>query len=110
MVSLISTHASLAGRDGIIGIDIDAGVDISTHASLAGRDPLHRRRFRCRQRFQPTRPLRDATRYFPEMLISSTISTHASLAGRDAFGAEDKSDSDISTHASLAGRDARRDS
>ncbi len=58
----ISTHASLAGRD----IAAHAGrvvvQPISTHASLAGRDSGCSLIATSDQTFQPTRPLRDATR------------------------------------------------
>ena len=59
--------------------------------------------------FQPTRPLRGATYMVNTSLRCNPISTHAPLAGRDdhrkvACGAL----YGISTHAPLAGRDARR--
>ena len=38
-------------------------------------------------KFQPTRPLRGATRPDNEKLAELMISTHAPLAGRDAFAA-----------------------
>ena len=105
-------------------------ITISTHASLAGRDHRRVRRIRhrvyfnprvpcgtrrdrallrdARRQFQPTRPLRDATRscarrnrairFQPTRPLRDAtserdarhrrraISTHASLAGRDALG------------------------
>ena len=101
----ISTHAPLAGRDGVNTDDL-AHSSISTHAPLAGRDQRrrcgrgHRRYFNprapCGARpveeyepraevvFQPTRPLRGATRLAPDLLDAEGISTHAPLAGRDA--------------------------
>ena len=57
---MISTHASLAGRDLIFPADIKIRV-ISTHASLAGRDDLMALTAEACSIFQPTRPLRDAT-------------------------------------------------
>ena len=57
--------------------------DISTHAPLAGRDGL---RCRCApyvDTFQPTRPLRGATGYKDKCGHRDHISTHAPLAGRD---------------------------
>ena len=124
----ISTHAPLAGRDRSGGGCTRAVLPISTHAPLAGRDrqggqvaddgvgfqptrPLRgATRHRCRRTpttvFQPTRPLRGAT---PQPLgcavLIITISTHAPLAGRDAAGKSIGGSSDISTHAPLAGRD-----
>ena len=58
-MSIISTHAPLAGRD---AREASTGqhAHISTHAPLAGRDPEA-----------------------PEATSESTISTHAPLAGRD---------------------------
>ena len=56
--------------------------------------------------FQPTRPLRGATKYKKSNKSSKNISTHAPLAGRDLralCGAAQKRR--ISTHAPLAGRD-----
>ena len=105
-VLTISTHAPLAGRDRSGGGCTRAVLPISTHAPLAGRDrqggqvaddgvgfqptrPLRgATRHRCRRTpttvFQPTRPLRGAT---PQPLgcavLMITISTHAPLAGRD---------------------------
>ena len=58
----ISTHAPLAGRDGVVA-HIAESPAISTHAPLAGRDPR-------------PRPRRGSTK----------ISTHAPLAGRDRRG------------------------
>ena len=106
-VLTISTHAPLAGRDRSGGGCTRAVLPISTHAPLAGRDrqggqvaddgvgfqptrPLRgATRHRCRRTpttvFQPTRPLRGAT---PQPLgcavLIITISTHAPLAGRDS--------------------------
>ena len=56
--------------------------------------------------FQPTRPLRGATKFRTAFLLGLLISTHAPLAGRD-FGLADneKVRKEISTHAPLAGRD-----
>ena len=101
---------------------------ISTHASLAGRDEIGCSFAKSASEFQPTRPLRDATRNVPP--ISGTtidfnprvpcgtrrgtsrqspepqsISTHASLAGRDHAVRQKITSFRISTHASLAGRD-----
>ena len=146
---VISTHASLAGRDHSTSRPAPC-VRISTHASLAGRDELlhidpldliyfnprvpcgtrHIDRdqqgnekafqptrplrdatritspFSYPLRFQPTRPLRDATQQFFVGGVVLFISTHASLAGRDiALRDIVRYNQMISTHASLAGRD-----
>ena len=105
LLELVSTHASLAGRDGRIA-GICAMLTVSTHASLAGRDIMGA---------EPTK--------------SGLVSTHASLAGRDfrrgyaahaarsfyprvpcgtrrGYNSETSVPQNVSTHASLAGRDA----
>ena len=57
-------------------------------------------------KFQPTRPLRGATRTSAETMTMQEISTHAPLAGRDGFYAITiDAETYISTHAPLAGRD-----
>ena len=60
-VLYISTHAPLAGRDQVMKL-VGSGAEISTHAPLAGRDIRSKRRNTQRRTFQPTRPLRGATR------------------------------------------------
>ena len=60
----ISTHAPLAGRDGYSFPARLGGVDISTHAPLAGRDGAGSTAYGGDSIFQPTRPLRGATKYF----------------------------------------------
>ena len=57
----ISTHAPLAGRDYMSGNLADA-LSISTHAPLAGRDRRRWYTIPKSVKFQPTRPLRGATR------------------------------------------------
>ena len=80
---VISTHAPLAGRDKIVPC-VTSPQEISTHAPLAGRDwetCAYTARYII---FQPTRPLRGATRNNKRVLqILIAISTHAPLAGRD---------------------------
>ena len=109
--------------------EITAPEPISTHASLAGRDGAHAGNAAGNDAFLPTRPLRDATRRaLPRQRRGLQISTHASLAGRDASSGGQTAapghfyprvpcgtrpivlmrnlvDKLISTHASLAGRD-----
>ena len=58
----ISTHASLAGRDNRIeAARGELARNISTHASLAGRDTSLGIHSPAESIFLPTRPLRDAT-------------------------------------------------
>ena len=56
---------------------------ISTHAPLAGRDADIAALTGERLAFQPTRPLRGATKLVIELAQLTRISTHAPLAGRD---------------------------
>ena len=56
--------------------------------------------------FQPTRPLRGATRTSKTWKPATRISTHAPLAGRDRDMTPEEIAELISTHAPLAGRDA----
>ena len=102
----ISTHAPLAGRDPRPR-PRRGSTKISTHAPLAGRDRrgLHREednyyfnprapcgarqlgteyRNKGQKKFQPTRPLRGATRKKRTPRRWHVISTHAPLAGRDS--------------------------
>ena len=58
------------------------------------------------RKFQPTRPLRGATLVAAVALLEVRISTHAPLAGRDQVLPDAvKENKNISTHAPLAGRD-----
>ena len=57
----ISTHAPLAGRDQLKALNV-LDSQISTHAPLAGRDGHYSRDGGIDNIFQPTRPLRGATR------------------------------------------------
>ena len=100
----ISTHAPLAGRDRFI-TGSKKRRNISTHAPLAGRDEHDRRIYMPEVVFQPTRPLRGATRLPPLGHPTASISTHAPLAGRDLDDITQKTKKQISTHAPLAGRD-----
>ena len=79
----ISTHAPLAGRDGM-GWKSKSKGEISTHAPLAGRDLAARHYHDIDVGFQPTRPLRGATISLVVHGILHRISTHAPLAGRDS--------------------------
>ena len=101
----ISTHAPLAGRDHERN-SAEAEPEISTHAPLAGRDEFNAFVNDLPEVFQPTRPLRGATKMFLEKRGEAFISTHAPLAGRDADGGTERHPRGISTHAPLAGRDS----
>ena len=59
--TFISTHAPLAGRDKL-NKKGTYQINISTHAPLAGRDVSHGIYPIIRIIFQPTRPLRGATK------------------------------------------------
>ena len=100
----ISTHAPLAGRDAS-GVCVGRGYAISTHAPLAGRDQIRVRVDLRSERFQPTRPLRGATKLDGKIARVEVISTHAPLAGRDVDFLGFHTYLTISTHAPLAGRD-----
>ena len=69
-------------RQGLTPENIKAGV-VSTHASLAGRDPPPSAISPIWKSFLPTRPLRDATIVSILLRQPRMVSTHASLAGRD---------------------------
>ena len=126
----ISTHAPLAGRDGVVA-HIAESPAISTHAPLAGRDAAassllpfffdFNPRAPCGARrqalprvlggegFQPTRPLRGAT---PGRARSGSrkCQFQPTRPLRGATLAEDRvgHGESISTHAPLAGRDAQK--
>ena len=86
----ISTHAPLAGRDltSLFAPDI---VSISTHAPLAGRDEIKQLGYKPRRTFQPTRPLRGATRATEalrmcELYFNPRAPCGARLAGQHLVG------------------------
>ena len=58
----VSTHAPLAGSDGPCCARGVAGHGVSTHAPLAGSDTHREGALPCQVTFQPTLPLRGATR------------------------------------------------
>ena len=78
---------------------------ISTHAPLAGRDFVGHLILAMPVSFQPTRPLRGATKHHDPVAPLFAISTHAPLAGRDYSSDARLLQKAISTHAPLAGRD-----
>ena len=95
----VSTHAPLAGSDlrvghvgrGAVEVSTHAPaladavpVGVSTHAPLAGSDALDRVScWCCRNKFQPTLPLRGATESQEVEDVPQEVSTHAPLAGSD---------------------------
>ena len=105
-VLLISTHASLAGRD--YGCSRSSRAASRFQPTRPLRDATPPVYAACLHfvGFQPTRPLRDATKISQIIKKLEQISTHASLAGRDGcVGCRFIQLQHISTHASLAGRD-----
>ena len=81
----ISTHAPLAGRDRLSDCGTSCHPDFNPRAPCGARPGLSDWWFRFCV-FQPTRPLRGATRSRDVYMRSKTISTHAPLAGRDCIG------------------------
>ena len=101
----ISTHAPLAGRDHSGACASGLLRDFNPRAPCGARR-LYSRYGRTMQAFQPTRPLRGATKRENTMCPATMISTHAPLAGRDGDIRRLRGRcSIISTHAPLAGRD-----
>ena len=105
----ISTHAPLAGRDGIRQPFICVYVRFQPTRPLRGATFKGEVILRHVE-FQPTRPLRGATMLHLYALLYQRISTHAPLAGRDRHGLPPcHLQAHISTHAPLAGRDVGRE-
>ena len=104
----VSTHAPLAGSDTAPVLRRRTG-RVSTHAPLAGSDkasatssqdfasfnprspcgerPWRKRPGAQRSRFQPTLPLRGATKINSILVQTKEVSTHAPLAGSDPWSA-----------------------
>ncbi len=59
--NIISTHTSLAGRDGLTPDELIDAYYISTHTSLAGRDGFFSEYLDSKIGFLLTRPSRDVT-------------------------------------------------
>ena len=102
----ISTHAPLAGRDASRPLQPMKRNSISTHAPLAGRD----RPGACRSHdgtvFQPTRPLRGATRFLAGLQgLRHDFNPRAPCGARQRLLTICRDAARISTHAPLAGRD-----
>ena len=100
----ISTHAPLAGRDPIDGLE-ELVMLISTHAPLAGRDAGTAQECRELAAFQPTRPLRGATGCCPTSGRSFVFQPTRPLRGATVYDLFVEDFFEISTHAPLAGRD-----
>ncbi len=84
----ISTHAPLAGCDARVSATGHPH-PISTHAPLAGCDCHETVCHPGRVKFQPTHPLRGATRVYQAPAGAALrISTHAPLAGCDIVGCD----------------------
>ena len=80
----ISTHAPLAGRDGVQSAMVYMEVeDFNPRAPCGARLSFNQLPLQLEE-FQPTRPLRGATRKSMSCATNNTISTHAPLAGRDS--------------------------
>ena len=80
----ISTHAPLAGRDRALTVRTVIDL-ISTHAPLAGRDPRESAHKRCEDGFQPTRPLRGATKPDRHILTKNIFQPTRPLRGATMF-------------------------
>ena len=78
----ISTHAPLAGRDVNVDPCVSAIIKFQPTRPLRGATRVSQLLF-VAVLFQPTRPLRGATDTFGFDCVCLIISTHAPLAGRD---------------------------
>ena len=102
---IISIHAPLAGRDGLMILLMRAPPHFNPRAPCGARQFVNEDADWL-QRFQPTRPLRGATVAVADAVDGFFISTHAPLAGRDRMQSRNRRRTlPISTHAPLAGRD-----
>ena len=102
----VSTHAPLAGSDDALPRHflLDDGFN---PRSPCGERPAKRRIADEFAMFQPTLPLRGATRLRQLPACGDVVSTHAPLAGSDgAVGAHSVVYQRVSTHAPLAGSDS----
>ena len=126
IITGISIHPPLAGRDAAVDVGLDHGV-ISIHPPLAGRDCFHRGTGAETPNFNPpaprgarplmmcvssvylpfqsTRPSRGETDYFKDTREAMHISIHPPLAGRDGGPFTFPGHISISIHPPLAGRD-----
>ena len=100
----VSTHAPLAGSD-VDAPQVQGVCQVSTHAPLAGSDRPDSRVAVSTGMFQPTLPLRGATRLRRARRRRVPVSTHAPLAGSDLRPRHRRVQRRVSTHAPLAGSD-----
>ena len=84
MLTGISIHAPLAGRDSCIVNEIHNNRYFNPRAPRGARPNISRRRH-SRSLFQSTRPSRGATQLAKLLYDNQKISIHAPLAGRDSF-------------------------
>ena len=82
----ISTHAPLAGRDHQKAPARSGTDNFNPRAPCGARRQSPMQKSEC-QEFQPTRPLRGATKPAKVRHLAMNISTHAPLAGRDTDAA-----------------------
>ena len=101
----ISTHAPLAGRD-TRHIQRLARAFYFNPRAPCGARPLRTYKYRGRQGFQPTRPLRGATRFACLPFGTAKFQPTRPLRGATESPTCKPEGSLISTHAPLAGRDA----
>ena len=101
---VVSTHAPLAGSDSLMGCALRF-CPVSTHAPLAGSDKKSPNTIKTYRSFQPTLPLRGATRSPLPRHQRGDVSTHAPLAGSDLRHTHATWLLLVSTHAPLAGSD-----
>ena len=80
--TLVSIHAPRAGRD-LPLLFVFLHLLVSIHAPRAGRDPIMQTFISINQKFQSTRPVRDATPRLVRMYDQLIVSIHAPRAGRD---------------------------
>ena len=81
--SAISIHAPHTGRD-LADKTVCATLNrISIHAPHTGRDGLIKFLIKVLDEFQSTRPIRGATKFTRNEIMTSNISIHAPHTGRD---------------------------
>ena len=102
---LVSTHAPLAGSDCSRATSWQSP-RVSTHAPLAGSDKFPGRSDKLVKRFQPTLPLRGATKLGTISAISLPFQPTLPLRGATASAWSRPWFYSVSTHAPLAGSDS----
>ena len=102
----ISTHAPLAGRDAECRARYDAQIYFNPRAPCGAR-PKDYQTTDHKHQFQPTRPLRGATKSQHINPIMILFQPTRPLRGATYFLNASEADMQISTHAPLAGRDSK---